>query len=58
MDLNNRNTWNVEKEKTKVVPVNRGETGTISKSYRKYLSNIPGQHETKELRGKKVRICH
>jgi hypothetical protein len=24
-------------------------TGTISKSFRKYVSNIPGDHEVKEL---------
>jgi hypothetical protein len=38
--------WNV---KTKVIPVTIGATGTISKSLRKYVSNIPGQHEVKEL---------
>ena len=38
--------WNV---KTKVVPVIIGATGTISKSFRKYASNIPGNHEVKEL---------
>ena len=38
--------WNV---KTKVVPVIIGATGTISKSFRKYVSNIPGNHEVKEL---------
>jgi hypothetical protein len=38
--------WNV---KTKVTPVIRGATGTISKSFRKYLSSIPGKHEVKEL---------
>ena len=38
--------WNV---KTKVIPVKRGATGTISKSFRKYVSNIPGKHEVKEL---------
>jgi len=38
--------WNV---KTKVVPVIIGATGTISKSFRKYVSNIPGKHEVKEL---------
>ena len=38
--------WNV---KTKVIPVTIGATGTISKSFRKYLSNIPGKHEVKEL---------
>jgi hypothetical protein len=38
--------WNV---KTKVTPVIIGATGTISKSFRKYLSSIPGKHEVKEL---------
>jgi hypothetical protein len=26
-----------------------GATGTISKSFRKYVSNIPGNHEAREL---------
>ena len=26
-----------------------GATGTISKTFRKYVSNIPGNHEVKEL---------
>ena len=38
--------WNV---KTKVIPVIIGATGTTSKSFRKYVSNIPGEHEVKEL---------
>ena len=38
--------WNV---KTKVIPVIIGATGTISKSFRKYVSNIPGKREVKEL---------
>ena len=38
--------WNV---KTKVIPVIIGVIGTISKTYRKYVSNIPGNHEVKEL---------
>ena len=38
--------WNV---KTKAIPVIIGATGTISKSFRKYVSNIPGKHEVKEL---------
>ena len=38
--------WNV---KTKVIQVIIGVTGTISKSFRKYVSNIPGKHEVKEL---------
>ena len=39
--------WNV---KTKEIPVKIGATGTISKSFRKYVSNIPGKHEVKELK--------
>ena len=35
--------------KTRVKPVIIGGTGTISKSFRKYISNIPGNHEVKEL---------
>jgi hypothetical protein len=38
--------WNV---KTNVIPVIIGATGTISKSSRKYLSNVPGIHEVNEL---------
>ena len=37
------------KVKTRVTPVIIGATGTISKSFRKYISNIPGNHEVKEL---------
>ena len=35
--------------KPKVIPVITGATGTISKSFRKYASNIPGKHEVKKL---------
>jgi hypothetical protein len=35
--------------KAKVIPVITGATGTISKSLRQYLSNIPEKHEIKEL---------
>ena len=38
--------WNVE---TKMIPVIIGATEIISKSFRKYVSNIPGKHEVKEL---------
>ena len=37
------------KVKTRVIPVIIGATGIISKSFRKYISNIPGNHEVKEL---------
>jgi len=38
--------WNV---KTRVIPVIIGATGTISNSFRKYVSDIPGNHDVKEL---------
>ena len=38
--------WNV---KPKVMPVIIGATGTVSKLFRKYVRNIPGKHEVKEL---------
>jgi hypothetical protein len=38
--------WNA---KTRVKPVIIGATGTISKSFRKYVSNIPGNREVREL---------
>jgi hypothetical protein len=38
--------WDV---KTKVIPVIIGATGAILKSFRKYVRNIPGNHEVQEL---------
>jgi hypothetical protein len=38
--------WNI---KTRMIPVIIRATGTISKSFTKYESNIPGNHEVKEL---------
>ena len=38
--------WNI---KVRVLPVIIGATGTISKSFRKYVSDIPGNHDVKEL---------
>jgi hypothetical protein len=46
LTLEIQHMWNV---KTKVIPVIIGATGTISKSFRKYVSNIPGDHKVKEL---------
>jgi len=43
--------WNV---KTKVIPVIIGATGTISKSFRKYMSNTTGNHEVKELQNRAI----
>jgi len=39
----------VECKNKGVTTVIIGATGTISKSFRKYMSNIPGKHEVKEL---------
>jgi len=38
--------WNV---KTKVIPVIIGATAAISKSFRQYVSNIPGKYKVNEL---------
>jgi len=38
--------WNVN---TKAISVMIGATGTVSKSFRKDMSNIPGKHEVKEV---------
>jgi hypothetical protein len=38
--------WNV---KTRGIPVIIGATGSISKSLRKHVSDIPGHHYVKEL---------
>ena len=47
--------WNV---RTKMIPVITGATGTISKSFRKYLSNIPGKHDIKELQKTAILALH
>ena len=38
--------WNI---KTWVIPAIIGATGTISKSFRKYVRDLPGNHDVKEL---------
>jgi branched-subunit amino acid transport protein AzlD len=35
--------------KTRVIPVIVGSTGTISQSFRRYESTIPGNHDVREL---------
>jgi hypothetical protein len=47
--------WNV---KAKVIPVITGATATISKSLRQYLSNLPGNHEIKELKNDILGTAH
>jgi hypothetical protein len=51
LKIETRCTWNV---KAKMIPVIIGATGTISKSLKQYLSNIPGKHEIKELKKKDI----
>ena len=46
-----KSMWNV---RTKVIPVKIGATGTISESFRKYVSNITGKHEVKELQKRAI----
>jgi hypothetical protein len=43
--------WNV---KAKVIPVITGASGTVAKSLRQYLRNIPGKYEIEEQQNK----CH
>ena len=35
--------------KARMIPAMTKTTGTISKSFRKYVSDIPGNHDVKEL---------
>jgi hypothetical protein len=46
LTIETQRMWNL---KSRVIPVIIGTTGTISKSFRKYVSAIPGSHEVKEL---------
>jgi hypothetical protein len=39
-----------KKKKTKVIPVIIGASGTISNSFRKYVSNIPGNMKSRNYR--------
>jgi hypothetical protein len=45
----NNNNNNNNNNKAMVIPVVIRATGTISNSFRKYVSNIPGNHDVKEL---------
>jgi hypothetical protein len=46
LTIETQRMWNV---KTRELPVIIGATGTISKSFRKYVSTIPGIHDVREL---------
>jgi hypothetical protein len=46
LTIETQRMWNV---KTKEIPIIIGANGTISKSFRKYISNIPVKHDIKEL---------
>jgi hypothetical protein len=45
------------KGKARVTPVIIGATGTSSKSFRQYLSNISGKYEIKELKNSHIGHC-
>jgi hypothetical protein len=46
--------WNV---KTNVIPVIIGTTGSISKSFRKYMSNVTGKHEATATANSHIGHC-
>jgi len=43
--------------KTKLIPATIQATGTISISYIKYLSNMPGKHEIKAYKNSHISHC-
>jgi hypothetical protein len=45
--------WNIQ---TKVIPVIIGATGVISKLFRQFLSNKPGNQEIKKLQ-RRATLC-
>jgi hypothetical protein len=47
--------WNV---RAKVIPVATEATGTVSKSLRQNLNNIPGKHKIKALQTKPYWALH
>jgi len=47
---NYKKLYEIWRQRKRVIPVIIGATGTISKSFRKYVSNISGNHEVRELR--------
>jgi hypothetical protein len=49
--VNKREAENILK---KVLPVVTGTNATVSKSFRKYLSNTPVKHEIKQIQGTAV----
>jgi hypothetical protein len=44
--------------KANAIPLITGAIGTISKSLRQYLSNVPGKHEMKEMPKKNRHTGH
>jgi hypothetical protein len=43
---------------TNVIPVIAEANGTISESFRKYLSNVPGKHKAEELHETAISDTH
>jgi RNase P/RNase MRP subunit POP5 len=46
MTIKLQRMWNAQ---SRVIPVITGVTGTISRSLKKYVSTVPGNHEVREL---------
>jgi hypothetical protein len=55
LTIETQRMWNV---KARVIPVIIGAIRTISKSFRKYVSNIPENHDVKELKKKPYWALH
>jgi hypothetical protein len=49
--IETQHMWNV---KTRVIPVIIGANRTISKSFRKYVNTVPGNHEVRELQKRAI----
>jgi len=51
--------WNQQVQTDRTIPNNKiRATGTISKSFRKYVTNIPGKHEVKSSRKQQYWALH
>jgi len=55
LTIETQHMWNV---KTEVIPVIIGATGTISKSFRKYMSNIPENMKSRKSRKQSYWALH
>jgi hypothetical protein len=54
LTIETQSMWNV---KAKMIPLKRGATGTILKSFRQYLNIISGKHEIKKYTKNNIGHC-